>query len=41
MSHQKRDEFGVAGAPISRTNPFYFGFVAALGAWESILLLKG
>jgi predicted PurR-regulated permease PerM len=40
MSHQKRDEFGVAGAPISRTNPFYFGFVAALGALTAIVLLR-
>ena len=40
MSHQKRDEFGVAGAPISRSNPFYFGFVAALGALIAIVLLQ-
>ena len=40
MSHQKRDEFGVAGAPISRSNPFYFGFVAALGALTAIVLLR-
>lgn len=40
MSHQKRDEFGIAGAPISRSNPFYFGFVAALGALTAIVLLR-
>ena len=40
MSHQKRDEFGVAGAPISRSNPFYFGFVAALGALTAIVFLR-
>jgi len=40
MSHQKRDEFGVAGAPISRSNPFYFGFVAALRALTAIVLLR-
>lgn len=40
MSHQKRDDFGIAGAPISRANPFYFGFVAALGALTAIVLLR-
>ena len=40
MSHQKREEFGIAGAPINRTNPFYFGFVAALGALTAIVLLR-
>ena len=40
MSHQKREEFGVAGAPINRTNPFYFGFVATLGALTAIVLLR-
>ena len=40
MSHQKREEFGIAGAPINRTNPFYFGFVAALGALLAIVLLR-
>jgi predicted PurR-regulated permease PerM len=40
MSHQEREEFGIAGAPINRTNPFYFGFVAALGALLAIVLLR-
>ncbi len=40
MSEQKRDDFGIAGAPISRANPFYFGFVAALGALSAIVLLR-
>ena len=40
MSHQKREEFGIAGAPINRTNPFYFGFVATLGALAAIVLLR-
>ncbi|MSZ09191.1 MAG: AI-2E family transporter, partial [Actinobacteria bacterium] len=40
MSHQKREEFGIAGAPINRTNPFYFGFVATLGALTAIVLLR-
>lgn len=40
MSHEKSEEFGVAGAPISRTNPFYFGFVATIGALTAIVLLR-
>jgi predicted PurR-regulated permease PerM len=40
MSHSKREEFGIAGAPINRTNPFYFGFVATLGALCAIVLLR-
>jgi len=40
MSHEKRDDFGIAGAPISKANPFYFGFVAALGALTAIVLLR-
>jgi predicted PurR-regulated permease PerM len=40
MSQQKRDDLGIAGAPISRANPFYFGFVAALGALSAIVLLQ-
>ena len=40
MSHQRRDEFGVAGAPMSRSNPFYFGFVAALGALTALVFLR-
>ena len=40
MSHSKREEFGIAGAPINRTNPFYFGFVATLGALAAIVLLR-
>lgn len=35
-----RDEFGVAGAPMSRSNPFYFGFVAALGALTALVFLR-
>lgn len=40
MSQSKREEFGIAGAPISRTNPFYFGFIATLGALTAIVLLR-
>ena len=40
MSHQKREEFGIAGAPINRTNPFYFGFIATLGGLSALVLLR-
>lgn len=40
MSQQNRDDLGIAGAPISRANPFYFGFVAALGVLSAIVLLR-
>ena len=36
----QRSEFGVAGAPIDRTNPFYFGFIATLGALTAIVLMR-
>ncbi len=34
------DEFGEVGAPFSRTHPFYFGFLAALGALVAITLMR-
>jgi predicted PurR-regulated permease PerM len=37
---QEAGEFGVAGAPFSRTHPFYFGFIAALGALVAITLTR-
>ena len=40
MSHSKREEFGIAGAPINRTNPFYFGFVATIGALSAFVLMR-
>jgi predicted PurR-regulated permease PerM len=40
MSQQKRDDLGIDCAQISRANPFYFGFVAALGALSAIVLLR-
>ncbi len=40
MSHQKNEEFGIAGLPINRAHPFYFGFTAALGALTAIVLLR-
>ena len=32
--------YGVMGAPINRAHPFYFGFVATLGALCAIVLLR-
>lgn len=34
------DDFGVVGAPFSRSHPFYFGFIAALGALVAITLTR-
>jgi len=36
----QKSDFGVAGAPIDRTNPFYFGFIATLGALVAIVLMR-
>jgi predicted PurR-regulated permease PerM len=36
----QKSDFGVAGAPIDRTNPFYFGFIATLGALIAIVLMR-
>lgn len=33
-------EFGTLGAPINRAHPFYFGFIATLGALTAILLMR-
>lgn len=33
-------DFGTQGNPIDRSHPFYFGFVAALGALVAIVLLR-
>ena len=32
--------FGTLGAPINRTNPYYFGFIATLGALTAIILMR-
>jgi predicted PurR-regulated permease PerM len=32
--------YGDAGAPIDRSNPFYFGFIATLGALSAFVLLR-
>jgi len=33
-------DFGAAGAPIDRGHPFYFGFIATLGALSAIVLMR-
>ena len=33
-------DFGVRGAPIDRKNPFYFGFIATLGAISALTLMR-
>ena len=35
-----KTNYGVMGAPINRSHPFYFGFVATLGALCAIVLLR-
>jgi predicted PurR-regulated permease PerM len=33
-------DYGTMGAPINRAHPFYFGFIATLGALTSIVLMR-
>jgi predicted PurR-regulated permease PerM len=33
-------DYGTMGAPINRANPFYFGFIATLGALTAIVLMR-
>ena len=33
-------DFGTLGAPINRSHPFYFGFIATLGALTAIILMR-
>jgi predicted PurR-regulated permease PerM len=33
-------DYGVAGVPINRSHPFYFGFIATLGALTAIVLMR-
>jgi predicted PurR-regulated permease PerM len=35
-----KTNYGVMGAPINRSNPFYFGFIATLGGLCAIVLLR-
>jgi predicted PurR-regulated permease PerM len=34
------DNYGTMGAPINRSHPFYFGFIATLGALTAIVLMR-
>jgi len=33
-------DYGIAGIPINRSHPYYFGFVATLGALTAIILMR-
>ena len=33
-------DYGIAGAPINRSHPFYFGFIATLGVLAAIVLMR-
>ena len=33
-------DFGAAGAPVDRAHPFYFGFVATVGALSAFVLMR-
>ena len=33
-------DYGILGKPINRSNPFYFGFIATLGALTAIVLMR-
>jgi predicted PurR-regulated permease PerM len=33
-------DYGTMGAPINRSHPFYFGFIATLGALTAIVLMR-
>jgi predicted PurR-regulated permease PerM len=35
-----KTNYGVMGAPINRSNPFYFGFIATLGGLCAVVLLR-
>jgi len=37
---QSPTDYGVAGVPINRSHPYYFGFVATLGALTAIVLMR-
>ena len=33
-------DYGILGKPINRSNPYYFGFIATLGALTAIVLMR-
>ena len=39
-SEKSPQDFGVPGAPIEKSSPFYFGFLATTGALTAFVLLK-
>jgi len=39
-SEKSPEDFGVPGAPIEKSSPFYFGFLATTGALTAFVLLK-
>ena len=39
-SEKVPDDYGILGKPINRSHPFYFGFIATLGALSAIVLMR-
>jgi predicted PurR-regulated permease PerM len=39
-SEKTPDDYGILGKPINRSHPFYFGFIATLGALTAIVLMR-
>ena len=39
-SEKSPEDFGIPGAPIEKSSPFYFGFLATSGALTAFVLLK-
>ena len=39
-SEKAPDDYGILGKPINRSHPFYFGFIATLGALTAIVLMR-
>jgi predicted PurR-regulated permease PerM len=39
-SEKAADDYGILGKPINRSHPFYFGFIATLGALTAIVLMR-
>lgn len=40
LTEKNSNEYGLAGVPIDRRNPFYFGFVATLGALAAFVFMR-
>ncbi|MEY4693109.1 MAG: hypothetical protein RL437_389, partial [Actinomycetota bacterium] len=39
-SQKSNENFGIPGAPIEKSSPFYFGFLATTGALTAFVLLR-